>query len=94
MAIAPQKLDDRSEPRSEIYLDAAVFFDGIGVPVTIKNISTHGVMLAGRHVPPIGTHVSVMTAQYVLQGVVQWIGEEQYGVLLDEPSHPKLHAPN
>jgi hypothetical protein len=51
-------------------------------------------MLIGRHVPPGGTQVSVMTAQYVLRGVVQWIGEEQYGVLLDEPSHPRLRARN
>jgi hypothetical protein len=94
MPIAPKILDERSEPRAEVHLDAAIFFDGIGVPVTIKNISTHGVMLIGRHVPPGGTQVSVMTAQYVLRGVVQWIGEEQYGVLLDEPSHPRLRARN
>jgi hypothetical protein len=94
MPIAPKVLDERGEPRLDVYLDAAIFFEGIGVPVTIKNISTHGVMLTGKHVPPVGTHVSVMTAQYVLRGTVQWIGEEQYGVLLDEPSHPRLRAPN
>lgn len=80
MGIAQKHGDERKEPRIHLDIDAALFFDGIGVPATIKNISSHGALLACRHSPPIGSQISIITDRQELLATIIWIGEDRCGV--------------
>lgn len=88
MGIALKHRDERKEPRSELNIDAALFFDGVGVPVTIQNISSHGALLVCRHLPPIGARISIITDRHELSATVIWIGEDRCGVLFSQVIDP------
>ena len=76
---------ERKEPRSEVNIEATLFHDGIGAPVTIKNISSYGALLGGRHVPPMGAQVTIITDRHELWATVIWTGQDRCGVLLSQP---------
>ncbi len=71
-------------------MEAAVFHDGFGVPARIKNISSFGALLAGKHVPPVGSHISLMTKDFEVSATVVWIGADRYGVLFDHADPDSL----
>ncbi|MFK4794245.1 PilZ domain-containing protein [Sphingobium sp. ZW T5_29] len=88
MGIALKHGDERRELRSQLNIDAALFFESVGVPVTIKNISSHGALLACRHLPAIGSRVSVITDRHELWATVIWVGEDRCGVLFSQVIDP------
>lgn len=84
MGIALKADGARTESRPHVNIEAALFFDSVGVPSTVKNISSHGALLACRHVPPIGSQVSIITDRHELWATVIWNGEDQCGVLFSQ----------
>ena len=89
MRSALQSQHARREPRVEVKLEATLFHDGIGVPVTINNISSYGALLCTRHLPPIGSQITIVTDRHELWATVIWTGEDRCGVLLSQSVDPE-----
>jgi hypothetical protein len=53
-------------------------------PVTVRNVSSHGVGLKANPPPPVGARVSVRLRDYgYVGGTVRWSEHGSFGVLLD-----------
>ncbi|HKY82652.1 MAG TPA: PilZ domain-containing protein [Sphingobium sp.] len=85
MGIALRHHNERREARSEVNIPATLVEEGVGTPVTIKNISSYGALLDGRSVPTIGSQVTIITDRHELWATVIWTRDGQCGVLLSQP---------
>lgn len=92
-ALKPQHV--ARETRVEIDLEAVLYHEGIGAPITISNISSYGALLCTRYVPPIGSQITIVTDRHELWATVIWTGEDRCGVLLSQSVDPEaLGVPN
>lgn len=68
------------EERQQVEIPARLRADGPYSNVTIRNISTEGLMLSGPELPPVGTKVQIVRARFVIDGRVMWSTRDRCGV--------------
>jgi hypothetical protein len=72
--------DVRGDPRSSIYLAAALYCDGSSSPVKIRNISATGALVEGGTVPGQGSLVQLVRGGLIVHGLVAWTAEGRCGL--------------
>lgn len=75
--------DHRSEGRSNVFLAATLITGESPVPVHIRNLSSHGVLIEGVELPDVGARVRLSRGQLSALGQVAWEGTGQAGIRLD-----------
>ena len=54
------------------------------IPVTLANLSTHGVMVKSEDPPEIGTQVEIRHRGVAIYGIVAWSSSSRFGVKANE----------
>ena len=72
--------DPRSDPRSSVFLTAVVYAGGSQMPVRIRNLSTHGALLEGNHLPTEGTIVQIKRGSLSAAGSIAWSADQHCGL--------------
>ena len=85
LAMAPDNLDPRARPRSNVYLMAALTCDGVSSAVRVRNLSLEGALLEGPDVPDEGQRVLLRRGSLAADGRIAWRRESQCGIRFDEP---------
>jgi len=81
--------EKRSDPRHSLDIEAFLYFEGVGEPVIIKNISHFGAMLEGRYFPPVGSSVELIAVGLEVPASLIWLGPDQCGLLLSHEVEPE-----
>lgn len=68
------------EPRTPLTIPAQVKTDGAPINVTIRNVSSQGMMLSGTVMPSPGSYVEIIRGTLVLAGRVVWSAADLCGV--------------
>jgi hypothetical protein len=77
--------DKRAEERSNVFLVAALHFQGRSLPVRIRNISQSGALVDGPDLPAAGAPVSLSRGQLFVSGDIAWRDKQLAGVNFDSP---------
>lgn len=72
--------DLRADPRTSIYLAAALYTDGCSSPVKIRNLSATGALLEGAVIPRTGSLVQLVRGTLIAHGLVAWTTEKRCGL--------------
>jgi hypothetical protein len=70
----------RSQPRSNVFLSAALIVGTAAVPVRLRNLSTRGALLDGPSLPPAGSRVRVLRGELSADGEIAWQDQSQAGL--------------
>ena len=70
----------RSQPRSNVFLSAALIVGMAAVPVRLRNLSTRGALLDGPSLPPAGSQVRVLRGELSAEGEIAWRADDQAGL--------------
>jgi hypothetical protein len=70
----------RSQPRSNVFLSAALVVGTAAVAVRLRNLSTRGALLDGAALPPAGTHVRVLRGELSADAEIAWEAQGQAGL--------------
>ena len=73
----------RVEPRSNIYVVAALASDSGNGPVRIRNMSRSGALVEGALIPPDGSAVRLSRGSLSISGEVVWRHESRAGMRFD-----------
>lgn len=76
----PEQVDGRADPRTSIYLAAALYTDGCSSPVKIRNISATGALLEGAAIPRVGTLVQLVRGTLIAHALVAWATDARCGL--------------
>ena len=71
------------EPRKPLMIPAQIRRHGAAVNVTIRNVSSHGMMLSGAVLPPPGSEVEIIRGGLELTCRVVWSAADLCGVRTD-----------
>jgi len=72
--------DQRTAPRSSIYLAATLYCDGSALPIKIRNISATGALLEGSSVPTDGSLVQLVRGDLIVHGLIAWSARTRCGL--------------
>ena len=72
--------EPRSDPRSHVFLMAALYVGSASLPVRVRNISAHGALLEGSNLPAEHRTVSLKRGSLATAGQVAWSNGQQCGV--------------
>lgn len=72
--------DLRADPRTSIYLAAALYTDGCSSPVKIRNLSATGALLEGAVIPRTGSLVQLVRGTLIAHGLVAWTTDKRCGL--------------
>lgn len=70
----------RSQPRSNVFLAAALIIGTASHPVRLRNLSTRGALLDGPSLPPAGSRVRVLRGELSAEGEIAWQAHDQAGL--------------
>jgi hypothetical protein len=70
----------RSQPRSNVFLSAALLVGSAALPVLLRNLSTRGALLDGASLPPAGSQVRVLRGELSADGEIAWQAQDQAGL--------------
>jgi hypothetical protein len=62
----------RSQPRSNVFLDAVLVVGAAPRPVRLRNLSARGALLEGSSLPGEGTRVRVLRGELGAEGEIAW----------------------
>ncbi|MDO7844320.1 PilZ domain-containing protein [Sphingomonas immobilis] len=68
------------EPRQQVLLPARMRWDGPWVEGQVRNVSTHGLMVAANTLPPRGTYVEVLVGSLSITARAMWTGPDGCGL--------------
>jgi hypothetical protein len=80
-----QHEDNRTEGRSNVFLAARLEAGKASVPVRIRNISSHGALVDGSDIPPVGATIRLSRGSLVAFGEVAWREKQNAGVTFQHP---------
>lgn len=86
--IRRRRSEQRREPRYVAEIESLLFYEGVGEPVIIRNLSSYGALLHGRSFPPINSQVTLITEDREFLATVIWLGPDKCGLLLGAPVEP------
>lgn len=72
--------DNRADPRTSIYLAAALYMDGCSSPIKIRNMSATGALLEGSVIPRVGSLVQLVRGTLIAHGLVAWATDARCGL--------------
>ena len=72
--------EPRSDPRSHVFLMAALYVGSASLPVRVRNISPHGALLEGSNLPAEHRAVSLKRGSLATAGQIAWSTGKQCGV--------------
>jgi hypothetical protein len=78
----PPAPERRASPRSNMFLAAMLEVGSEQAAVKIRNMSSHGAMIATPLQPPVGTQVLLTRGPLKVQGEVVWCSGERCGLKL------------
>lgn len=67
-------------PRQHTLMDARMWYDSHWVDVSIRNVSSHGLLVHAEDPPPPGTQVEIRRASHVIIGRAIWRHDGDFGV--------------
>lgn len=88
---------NRRSRRSNVLLAAALEVAGSSLPVTMRNLSSEGVLVEADNLPIEGTNVLFRKKELALPGHVAWVKGRRAGIAFDTPLDPETvlrHIPN
>ena len=77
--------DERRSGRANVILTAFIEQGATRIPVRIGNVSEHGALVIGRHLPPSDTPVTFLCNGQVVQSFVAWSTPERAGIQFVSP---------
>ena len=73
----------RSDPRSNIFVAAVLYHDGISAPVRIRNMSRNGALVECAAPPAVPSMVRLCRGSLSVRGTVVWLRGERAGIRFD-----------
>lgn len=73
----------RSDPRSNIFVAAVLYHNGESCPVRIRNMSRSGALVECAAPPPVQSAVRLCRGSLSARGVVVWVRGERTGIRFD-----------
>lgn len=73
------------EPRRKVQIDAHMRVSAAWAPISILNISPHGLLLKSFSAPAPGTYAEVRRGQHVVVARVAWSDGHHFGVSTQDP---------
>ncbi|CAM8671206.1 MULTISPECIES: PilZ domain-containing protein [Sphingobium] len=82
------RVERRRESRFATEVGGMLHWDGVSQPVTIRNISIYGALVAGTWLPTLGERVTLIADGLEVCGTVIWEGPDRCGLLLSRAVDP------
>jgi hypothetical protein len=76
---------NRRSRRSNVLLAATIEAYGQVIPVTLRNLSTEGVLIEGKNLPHRGSAVVFRRNELSVQSRVAWVNGDQAGLAFTRP---------
>ena len=64
--------NNRSQPRSNVFLDAVLVVGAAALPVRLRNLSARGALIEGASLPSAGSRVRVLRGELSAEGEMAW----------------------
>ena len=77
--------EPRLDPRSHVFLMAALYVGSTSLPVRVRNISAHGALLEGSNLPKEQRIVSLKRGSLASAGQIAWSTGQQCGIRFSSP---------
>jgi len=77
--------DERRSPRAKVLLAGFLESEGVRVPIRIRNLSEHGVLVVGKVRLPEDAHVTLRCNGQAVQGWIAWVADASAGIHFGEP---------
>lgn len=84
--VIPGMADDpdlRGDPRSNVFLTAALSTGVASRPVRIRNLSANGALLEGQNLPDVGTQSVLRRGSFSASGAIVWQKQKYCGIQFD-----------
>jgi len=78
--------EKRLDPRSNIFVIAALYHGGGSVPVRIRNMSPHGALVEGARLPANGTPMRLSRGSLTVECEIMWADEGRAGLHFSAPT--------
>jgi hypothetical protein len=78
--------DERRSPRAKVLLAGFLESGNLRIPVRIRNLSEHGVLVVGKVPLPEDAHVTLGCNGQAVQGWIAWVADESAGIHFGEPN--------
>ena len=78
--------EKRLDPRSNIFVIAALYHAGGSVPVRIRNMSPHGALVEGATLPANGTPMRLSRGSLTVECEIMWADEGRAGLHFSAPT--------
>jgi hypothetical protein len=72
--------NNRTKPRSNVFLSAVIFVGAVPLPVRVRNLSSQGALLDGGSLPSPGARVRLVRGDLSAEGEVAWQTGGQAGL--------------
>jgi|SRR5947209_7399739 len=80
--------DERRSARVKVFLSAFLESGTISVPVRIRDLSKHGVLVVGQVPLAAGTDVTLRCNGKAIHGWIAWAADASAGIEFSEPKCP------
>jgi hypothetical protein len=77
--------EGRRQPRTHLFVAAAVYSDGDAARVRIRNMSPSGALIEGSDLPEPGTAVTLRRGSLAASGEVAWKADQKAGIAFCSP---------
>ncbi|MEO6433403.1 MAG: PilZ domain-containing protein [Sphingomicrobium sp.] len=81
--------DERRSTRARVMLTAAIESERDRIPVTVDDLSAHGVRVVGEGLPAMDTSVTFQCKNLSVKGFVAWVQPPLVGIGFGEPIDPQ-----
>jgi hypothetical protein len=78
------RADERRSQRNNVLLKATIEFAGARIPVRVVNLSRHGVLASGTHLPREGEEVVFRYKSFAIPSWIAWVRSGCAGVQFAE----------
>jgi hypothetical protein len=78
--------EKRLDPRSNIFVIAALYHGGGSVPVRIRNMSPHGALVEGPALPPNGSPMRLSRGSLTVECEIMWADAGRAGLHFSAPT--------
>lgn len=68
------------EPRTNVFVMAAIFAEAGSTPVKVRNVSSRGPLIEGAVVPPVGSRVRLCRGSLSVSAQIAWSRQGQAGL--------------
>jgi hypothetical protein len=88
MAVPPQNLDGRTEPRLKVFKLGRAQAGGVQFKVHLIDVSARGARLHADEAPDRGIRIELTCSSVCASGMVRWVDARRFGIRFDMPLMP------